>query len=324
MQQERGIAEQLDELVAAVATNPSIAAKRSIGLVSEAIGPSGFLEGPGDDGAAVNMGQTTAIVCGEALWPPFVNADPRGAGIAAILANVNDVAAMGAIPDAIVDTIVATESVAREVLDGMHYAANLYRVPIVGGHLTIAEGPPSVSAFALGHTESVLSTTNVAVGQDLVVAACLEGSMRDDFPFFASFAERGARLGDDVRLLAQIAESHLAASAKDISMAGLVGSLAMLLEWGSFGADIDLEVLPTPPGLSLARWCNCFPCFGFLLTCDTATTEACLDVFVNAGLAAARVGVINSTGVITATAGSQSRVLLDIGANTVTGLTRLT
>jgi selenophosphate synthetase-related protein len=107
-------------------------------------------------------------------------------------------------------------------------------------------------------------------------------------------------------------------------MAGLVGSLAMLLEWGSFGADIDLEVLPTPPGLSLARWCNCFPCFGFLLTCDTATTEACLEVFVNAGLAAARVGVINSTGVIRATAGSQSRVLLDIGASTVTGLTRLT
>ncbi len=324
MQQERGVAEQLDELVAAVAANPSIAAKRSIGLVSEAIGPSGFLEGPGDDGAAVNMGQTTAIVCGEALWPPFVNADPRGAGIAAILANVNDVAAMGAIPDAIVDTIVATESVAREVLDGMRYAAALYRVPIVGGHLTITEGPPSVSAFALGHTDTVLSTTNVAPGQDLVVAACLEGSMRGDFPFFASFAERGARLGDDVRLLAQIAESQLAASAKDISMAGLVGSLAMLLEWGSFGADIDLEVLPTPPGLSLARWCNCFPCFGFLLTCDTATTEACIEVFGNAGLAAARVGVINSTGVITVTAGSQSRVLLDLGANTVTGLTRLT
>ncbi|MSO27020.1 MAG: hypothetical protein EXQ60_03010 [Candidatus Nanopelagicales bacterium] len=323
MQQERGVADQLDELVAAVAANPSIAAKRSIGMVSEAIGPSGFLEGPGDDGAAVNMGGTTAIVCGEALWPPFVKADPRGAGIAAILANVNDVAAMGAIPDAIVDTIVADQSVAREVLDGMHYAADLYRVPIVGGHLTITEGPPSVSAFALGHAERVLSTTNVAAGQDLVVAACIDGVMRDDFPFFASFAERGGRLGDDVRLLAQIAESGLAASAKDISMAGLFGSLAMLLEWGSFGAEIDLEVLPTPPAISLARWCNCFPCFGFLLTCDTATTESCIGVFLRAGLAAARVGAINSTGVITVTAGSQSRVVLDLRTTTVTGLTRL-
>jgi hypothetical protein len=322
MHEGRSAAEQLDELVAAVAANPSIEAKRSIGMVSDAIGPSGFLEGPGDDGAAVAIGGTTAIVCGEALWPPFVKADPRGAGIAAILANVNDVAAMGAIPDAIVDTIVADESVAREILDGMRYAADLYRVPIVGGHLTIIEGPPSVSAFALGHAESVLSTTNVAAGQDLVVAACIDGVMRDDFPFFASFAERGALLGDDVRLLSRIAESGLALSAKDISMAGLFGSLAMLLEWGSFGAGIDLEVLPAPPGISLARWCNCFPCFGFLLTCDPATTEACIDVFLDGGLTAARVGAIDNTGVITATAGSQSREVLDLRATTVTGLTR--
>ena len=105
-------------------------------------------------------------------------------------------------------------------------------------------------------------------------------------------------------------------------MAGLFGSLAMLLEWGSFGANIDLEVLPTPIGVPLARWCNCFPCFGFLLTCDPKTTESCIEVFLEAGLAAARVGAIDTTGVITVTAGSESRVALDLRATTVTGLTR--
>lgn len=317
-----GVLGQLDELVASVADNPAIAAKRSIGMVSESIGPSGFLQGPGDDGAVVPLGATNAIVCGEALWPPFVKADPRGAGIAAILANVNDVAAMGAIPDAIIDTIVADEAVARVILEGMRYAAELYRVPIVGGHLTISDGAPSVSAFALGHTERVLSTTHVAAGQDLIVAACLEGTMRDDFPFFASFTERGHRLGDDVRLLARIADDGIAASAKDISMAGLVGSLAMLLEWGTFGASIDLEVLPTPEGVSLARWCNCFPCFGFLLTCEPHTTQPCIDVFLDAGLSAAKVGSINTTGVITVMAGSESRTVLDLNSQPVTGLTR--
>ena len=317
-----GVLGQLDELVASVAANPSIAAKRSIGMVSDAIGPSGFLQGPGDDGAVVRMGATNAIVCGEALWPPFVKADPRGAGIAAILANINDVAAMGAIPDAIIDTIVANEAVAREILDGMRYAADLYRVPIVGGHLTITDGAPSVSAFALGHTERLLSTTHVAAGQDLVVAACLEGEMREDFPFFASFAERGHSLGDDVRLLARIADEGLAASAKDISMAGLFGSLAMLLEWGTFGATIDLEVLPTPEGVALARWCNCFPCFGFLLTCEPHTTQGCVDVFLDAGLSAAKVGSVDTTGVMTVTAGGESRTVLDLNSQPVTGLTR--
>ena len=113
---------QLDDVAAAVAGNSAIAAKREIGLVSEALGSSGFVEGPGDDGAAIAIGHTLGIVCGEAMWPPFVAADPRGAGIAAILANVNDVAAMGGLPLAIVDTIAADEATAREILSGLAYA----------------------------------------------------------------------------------------------------------------------------------------------------------------------------------------------------------
>ncbi len=315
--------QQLDHVVEAVARSESIAAKRKIGLISDAIGPSGFVEGPGDDGAVITIGETLGIVCGEALWPPFVAADPRGAGIAAVLANVNDVAAMGAIPLAIVDTIVADENTAREILSGLAYASSLYRVPIVGGHLTIADGPPSLSAFALGHTDHVLSTTNVAAGQDLVMAACIEGSMHSEFPFFASFTERGASLGDDVRLLAHIAKDGIAVAAKDISMAGLIGSLAMLLEWGSFGAELDLDVLPTPNGVSLADWCTCFPCFGFLLCCEPSKTDECLEVFTRTGLAAARVGSISDSGRIEILAGGERRVVLDLLKETVTGLVRI-
>ena len=52
--------------------------------------------GPGDDGAVVEiLGGRSVVVCGEAIHPPFVAADPHGAGMAAVLANVNDLAAMG-------------------------------------------------------------------------------------------------------------------------------------------------------------------------------------------------------------------------------------
>src|SRR4029453_12678106 len=108
-------------------------------------------------------------------------------------------------------------------------------------------GPPrdrragrAMSAFAVGSARAVLSATHVRAGQDLVVAACVEGTMRTDFPFFPSFDELGKDLADDVRLLHTVANADLAVAAKDISMAGLVGSLAMLLEWGGFGASVDL------------------------------------------------------------------------------------
>ncbi|MSX38649.1 MAG: hypothetical protein F2773_05555, partial [Actinobacteria bacterium] len=142
--------EQLDDVAHAVRSNPSLAAKREIGLVTEVFGDSGWVEGPGDDGAVVTVDGRSVIACGEAIWPPFVAADPYGAGVAAVLANVNDVAAMGGVPLAIVDTVVASRDVAKVVLEGMRSASRMYRVPIVGGHLTITEGSPSLSAFAVG------------------------------------------------------------------------------------------------------------------------------------------------------------------------------
>ena len=315
-----GDADVLEEIVAAVAANPSIAAKRSIGLISEVLPPGDWLSGPGDDGAALPLGGSTVIACGEAIYPPFVAGDPYGAGIAAVLANVNDVAAMGGEPVAIVDTVVAPPDHAQRILEGMRWAADLYRVPIVGGHYTPSDGPPSLSAFAVGRADAVLSVTRAHAGQDLVVAACVEGTMREDFPFFRSFDERGAHLAEDVRLLARVAGEGLAQAAKDISMAGLVGSLAMLLELGGLGVEVDIRRVPAPKGIPLERWFNCFPCFGFLLTCQPGTTDACIAAFRDRGLSAASVGTLDTSGVIRLRDGDVSLPVLDVAG--VTGIAR--
>jgi len=125
-----------------------------------------------------------------------------------------------------------------------------------------------------------------------------------------------------VRLLADVADRGLACGAKDISMAGLVGSLAMLLEWGSFGVELDVSAVPAPAQVDLATWFNCFPSYGFLMTCEPSTTERCLAVFDAAGLPAARVGSVDDSGLITARLDDRSRVLLDARTNPPTGLRR--
>ena len=124
------------------------------------------------------------VVGGEAMLPAFVQADPFAAGVAAMLTNVNDLAAMGAEPLALVDTIVASEAVARRALEGLHHASELYGVPVVGGHLTISDGPPALSAFGLGRATPgrVLSVRNAAPGQSLLLAGCIEGTMRARLP----------------------------------------------------------------------------------------------------------------------------------------------
>ena len=79
-------------------------------------------------------------------------------------------------------------------------------------------------------------------------------------------------------------------------MAGLVGSLAMLLEWGTFGVEIDLDVLPAPRGVDTAAWLTCFPSFGFLLCVPPGCEEDALAPFHARGLEAAVVGRIDDTG----------------------------
>ena len=315
----------LDDLVRTVASHPGLVSKAAIGLVSEVLGPGDWVGGPGDDGAVVATSGGRVVACGEALWPPFIARDPRGAGFAAVLTNVNDVVAMGAEPLGIVNTVAASEDDARAALEGMRHACALFGVPILGGHLTRHDGEPAISAFGLGEVTpgaDPLSVTRIVAGQSLVVAAATDGAMRPDFPFFPAFEQRGERCAGDVRVLPALARSGACVAAKDISMAGLVGSLAMLLEWGTFGVEVDLDVLPAPPRVELSAWLTCFPSFGFLLCVPPGREPDALAPFHARGLDAAVVGRIDDSGVIGLRRGPARATAFDLTRDAVTRLAR--
>ncbi len=310
----------LEALAERLRALPGVLAKADIGLVAEVLGDGDWYAGPGDDGAVLPDGPGSVVAGGEAILPAFVAADPYGAGIAAVLTNVNDLAAMGARPVALLDTVVGPEDVIREVLRGMRWAAARYDVPIVGGHLTRTAGPPALSAFGIGRAERVLSATAAAAGQVLVLGCCLDGAMRADFPFFRSFEQRGDRLAGDVRLLADLADSGAAVAAKDVSMAGLVGSLAMLLEHGRLGVTVDLDVLPVPEGVPMADWLGCFPAYAFLLTTPPERVADCLAGFAGRGLAAAAIGELDGTGEVRLARAGERVTVFDLRREGVTNL----
>ena len=312
----------VDEIAAAVRAHAGLRSKAPIALVAEIFGASDWEAGPGDDGAVVAAGGETVVVGGEAMLPAFVQADPFAAGVAAMLTNVNDLAAMGAEPLALVDTIAAPEAVARQALQGLRHASQLYQVPVVGGHLTIHDGPASLSAFGLGRATPgrALSVRHAAPGQSLILAACTDGVMRADFPFFGSFDARGADLAGDVRAMAAVAADGAAVAAKDVSMAGILGSLGMLLECNGLGVTVDLDALPRPPHVGLAEWLGCFPCLAFLLCAPAEREKDCVAPFHARGLAAEVIGTLDDSGVLRITAGGDSAAVLDVRTEPVTGL----
>lgn len=303
--------------------NPSVRAKSQLRLVTDVLGASDGLRGPGDDAAAIALDGSFLLVTAEAIFPPFVAADPHSAGFAAVLTNLNDVAAMGGRPLAIVDTIVGPEPLARQALEGMREAASLYGVPIVGGHLTVRDGPASISAFALGRAQQPLSTRRAAPGQVLLLAACLDGEMRPDFPFFSAVSRRQGRMRQDLALLPQAAEAGLCIAAKDVSMAGLLGSLAMLLEVNRLGAAVNLASIPRPSAVPLVSWVEAFPSYGFLLCSEADRVEACRRFFESAELACASIGTLDGSGKLRARLEAREELLLDFESAAVTGITTL-
>jgi hypothetical protein len=312
---------ELVDLAATIRSAPGWTAKAHIAVVREVFGASDWLRGPGDDGAVVAVGGEEVIACGEAILPDFVERDPYGAGVAAVVTNVNDVAAMGAVPLAIVDTVVGPPETCRAALDGMRFASDLYEVPVVGGHLTNSRDRVALSAFAVGRgVGRPLSATRVAPGQRLGLVACLEGKMRADFPFFPSFDERGSELAGDVRLLADLAANGVIEAAKDVSMAGLFGSLAMLLEPTRCGVSIAVDAVPVPAGIAFEAWALCFPSLAFLVTMAPGSEDRCRQAVERRGLSYAALAAVDASAIVRLTDGVDAVELVDLNADVVTGL----
>ena len=103
-------------------------------------------------------------------------------------------------------------------------------------------------------------------------------------------------------------------------MAGVLGSLAMLLEPTRCGVLVDLDALPRPPGVSLTAWVGAFPSLGFLLCALPSQVPACRAAFGARGLACEQIGLLDASGALRARLGGREELLIDLRQEPVTGL----
>ena len=309
----------LQALVAAVRSAPGLLGKRDISVI-ERLG--GGIDG--DDAALVEYRGEYLVVCGEAISPPFLRADPFGAGTAAVVTNVSDVRAMGGRPLALVDMLVSPDRAhAERVLDGIAYASDLLGVPVVGGHVTIGE-EPALSASCTGVAKAPLRAAAARPGDVLLAAFALDGRyMSDSRPFFSALGDRPpARLRDDGEALVEVAEAGWCHAARDVSMPGIAGSLLQMIEGAGCGARLDLDRLPRPQDTSLERWLLTFPSFGFLLAAPHTHVDAACAAFTRRGLACAPCGTFDDTRVLRLAAGGSEAPVWDLAGTPLTGLGR--
>ena len=266
----------------------------------------------GDDCAAIPDGRGGYLLFAiEGLVEDFIVRMPWFAGYCGVMVNVSDVYAMGGRPTAVVDALWSTGmNPAHDMLRGMAEASARYGVPIVGGHSNNRSDRPQLAVAILGHARRLLTSFDAKPGDLLLMAADLRGAYEDPFPYWnASTRAPAARLRADLELLPSIAESGLCRAAKDISMAGAVGTAMMLLECSGVGARIDLDAIPRPEHVDFERWLSAFPSYGFVLSVRDEHVDEVLARFAQRGLACASIGSVDASREVVLTQQSDSALL---------------
>ncbi|WP_137719439.1 sll0787 family AIR synthase-like protein [Methylobacillus flagellatus] len=272
----------------------------------------------GDDCAAIRCGDDYLLFAIEGMIAEFVREMPYFAGYSAVMVNVSDIYAMGGRPLGVVDALWSDGDInAEKLLQGMAAASRVYGVPIVGGHTNTRASQGQLAVAILGKATHLLSSFNARPGDKLLMAVDLRGKFEGVYPYWnATSKATPQRLRSDLELLPALAEAGLCDAAKDISMAGVLGTALMLMECSKVGASIALDHIPAPADVPMLRWLSAFPSYGFLLAVRPEHEAAVCARFHARNLACVAIGDINDTAQVTLNRGEEQALLWDFDHST--------
>ena len=279
----------------------------------------------GEDAAVIDDGDEVLLFAADGIWSKLMEADPEWSGYCSVLVNVHDIAAMGGWPVAMVDVLsVSSPQIAEAVLRGMKKGIEKFNVPIIGGHLHPDTPYSALDVAILGKArkDSVILSSTAHPGDAIIAAADLDGSAHPKFAInfdSTSFKERET-LANQLGSMRELGERHLVTAGKDISNPGLLGTLGMLLETSGVGAVVDLDFIPIPAGIKLSDWLKMYPGMGFVVTAKPENAHDVVDVFIDRGLTATRIGRVEADRRLVIRQGTKEAVLFDFAKDTVTGI----
>ena len=282
----------------------------------------------GDDAAVIDIGGDDYILfAADGIWGRLVNASPWWAGYTSVLVNVNDIAAMGGKPVAMVNVLSSdNKNACRELLRGIRDGIAKFGVPMVGGHLHPDTPYTSLSVAIIGTVKKGCEIkSGTAKAGDVVIAAYdMDGKVGPNSPY--SFDTTTAKEPEEVRgkyrVMQEIGEKKLVTAGKDISNPGLIGTLGMLLETSKKGARVDLGKVPAPEGIDFTQWLKAHPATGFIVTALLENGSEVIGLFEKAGYAAANIGVVDDSSKLDICYEDKCVTVFDFKKDVVTGITQ--
>jgi len=318
---------RLDEMIGAIRDFPGVTRKRTIKSIVGALPTASFpnvAASEGEDAAAIEFGEDYILFAADGIMESLVETDPYYAGYFAVLVNINDIAAMGGRPLAMVDVISMKEGrICNHILRGMERAVRKFNVPIVGGHTHPDCKYNAIDISIVGSVpRSDLIRSDTAVpGDDIVFVMDTDGF----FPTGLKYAWDTTTRKDDslvqaqMRTMCKVSSEHMVHACKDMSNPGCIGTLGMMLEVSGVGGTVDVARIPVPDDVDLMQWILAYQGCGFVFACPPENTPRLLGIFREVGCDGAAVGKVEHGRRLSLVHGEETGVLFDFEKDIITG-----
>jgi len=316
----------LKNLIEEIKNFEGIKRKKNIKIAQEILkgvqGSGNVIVGIGDDAAVLRYKNGYLLFSVDGVLPALVKEEPYAAGKASVMVNVNDIYAMGGRPLAMVN-VISSKNTERfqEILKGIAKGCERFKVPMIGGHIHPDAEEDSLVVAIMGTADSLLLSTTAKPGEKLILAVDLNGrpGCRTIRSWDSTSGKSSGQLLERLEAFCYIAEKGLCKTAKDVSMGGILGTIAILLESSGVGGDIYLDDIPKPPELEMNEWLKAFLSFGFVLSAVSENTNEILKVFEQRHIDARIIGIVKEGRVVEVAWGSEREILFDFNKEEIIG-----
>ncbi|MCP4672561.1 MAG: methanogenesis marker 2 protein [Desulfobacula sp.] len=319
----------LEEIIESVRNYVGLVRKQPIKAVVEKLSATqkygNALPNFGDDAAVIPFREEYLLFATDGMMTGLIINEPYAAGKASVMVTVNDIYSMGGRPIGMVNVLASGDEKERAlIVDGIKKGCEKLEVPMLGGHLHPDPEikTPSLSVAILGTAKKVLRSHLAQEGDDLILAVDLNGNpgCRSVVSWDANSGKTSKELLHRLDLLPLIAEQDLSMAAKDISNAGILGTVSIFLENSGKGGCIDLTAIPKPDSIDFKDWLHCFQSFGFILAVNPKNSSKVLKLFSARNIDANIIGQVNKTDRVIVENNQTSQILFDFKTDTITGI----
>ena len=295
-----------------------------VNLLSDAYNVSGdVIIDIGDDASAVDIGNNQVVlIAADGIWGQIMNVNPYWAGYCSVLVNVNDIAAMGGKPLAMVNIMsINHDEIYEDLLTGIKDGCLKFGVPMVGGHLHPDGDSDSVGVAIVGisQKDKLITSFDAKTGDKVIVAIDLDGKPHEMFSLnWDTTYDKDAQLvRDQITAVQYLAEHDYIKAGKDISNPGILGTLEMLLETSEKGANVNLEDIPKNENMPWNDWLKSYPGSGFVFTASKDKCDFICDYLAEYSIEACVVGEVTDDRVLNVTYKDQTIEVFNQNKNPV-------